>query len=83
MSARPKLSRTRLPLVRVGIAEPKAPSLSQNTQNKAKRPIDLLPFLAKIDNCDRAPTNSQAQHGLFCQPLLLPKKIVAGCFELG
>src|SRR4028119_909773 len=91
MSARAKLSRTRGPSGRVGNRRTSAPSLSQNTQNKAKRPIpygiatlhDLLPFLAKIDNCDRAPTNSQAQHGLFCQPLLLPKKIVAGCFELG
>ena len=82
MSARAKLSRRRGLSVRVGNRGTSAPSLSQNTQNKTKRPIDLLAFLAKIDNCDRAPTNSQAQHGLFCQPLLLPKKIVAGYFEL-
>ena len=82
MSTPALLSRTRGPSVGVGNRRTSTPSLSQNTQNKTKRPIDLLAFLAKIDNCDRAPTNSQAQHGLFCQPLLLPKKIVAGYFEL-
>src|SRR4028119_2474163 len=39
MSAQALLSRTRLPSVRVGNRPTWAPSLSQNTQNKGKRPI--------------------------------------------
>src|SRR6476469_5062181 len=82
MSAPAKLSPTRVRWVKGRESPNLRLCLSKNTQNKGKSPIDLLPFLAKIDNCDRAPTNSQAQHGLFCQPLLLPKKIVAASFEL-
>ena len=85
MSAPAKLPPTRVRLVKGRESPNLRLCLSENTQNEGKRAIDLLaklPFLAKIDNCDRAPTNSQAQHGLFCQTLLLPKKIVAASFEL-